>query len=197
MRIEALLPALLADPARPRVTWYDEGTGERIELSGRVLANWVAKAGNWLQDEADVSVGTTLGLRLPTDHWRCVYWALAGWACGTTVLLDADAEVTVGFADAELVEPTRSLSPSPLMSMPDVFTPYVVPAPTDAALGTITYADLIRPAGADRELLEGDGVETLRRVLDLLAADGSVVLVRNATPQRRAEIAETEGATAG
>ena len=43
--------ALRSDPARPLVTFYDDATGERIELSVTTYANWVAKTASLLQDE--------------------------------------------------------------------------------------------------------------------------------------------------
>lgn len=84
-----LLPSLLADdPAAPRITCYDDlpgpTRGERIELSGRVLANWVAKAANALTSDFDIQPGDVVALALP-PHWRTVYWALAGWAVGASV----------------------------------------------------------------------------------------------------------------
>src|SRR3954449_8078088 len=83
-----------SDPGRPRLTWYDDEpgptAGERIELSGRVLANWVAKAANLLQDEAAAGPGTTVGIDLPA-HWRSVYWSLATWSVGATVVLGEPA----------------------------------------------------------------------------------------------------------
>ena len=44
-------PLLAADPVGPRITYYDDATGERIELSTVTLANWAAKTGNLLRDE--------------------------------------------------------------------------------------------------------------------------------------------------
>ncbi|NUR14702.1 MAG: TIGR03089 family protein [Dermatophilaceae bacterium] len=95
-----LLPAdvlarmLAADPGRPRLTWYDDEpgptAGERIELSARVLANWVSKAANLLQDDAAAGPGTTVGLDLPA-HWRSLYWALATWSVGATVVVGPEA----------------------------------------------------------------------------------------------------------
>ncbi len=94
--VPALLRALMAsDPGRPRLTWYDDAPGptrgERIELSARVLANWVAKAANLLVDELDVEAGDRVVVDLPT-HWRATYWLLAAWSVG--------AEVVVGASDA-------------------------------------------------------------------------------------------------
>ncbi len=73
------------DPTRPRLTWYGEQPGERVELSGRVLDNWAAKAGNLLQEELDVGPGNVVQLDLPAGHWRSMYWALATWSVGATL----------------------------------------------------------------------------------------------------------------
>ena len=79
------------DTSSPRLTWY--GTdGERTELSGRVLANWVTKAANLLVEEADAEPGTTVVLDLPV-HWRAVVWALASWTCGARVVLPSAEDV--------------------------------------------------------------------------------------------------------
>ena len=40
---DLLRSALAADPGRPLVTFYDDATGERVELSVATFANWVAK----------------------------------------------------------------------------------------------------------------------------------------------------------
>ena len=48
----AILDPLLRDnPAGPRITYYDDATGERVELSTATLANWAAKTANLLRDE--------------------------------------------------------------------------------------------------------------------------------------------------
>ena len=82
--------AVSSDPGRPRVTVYDDTDsptrGERIELSARVLANWVAKGANLLQDDLDVGPGSVVVLDLP-PHWRTLYWALAVWSVGACVEL--------------------------------------------------------------------------------------------------------------
>ena len=97
--LQRLLPSLnRADATAPRVTFYDDATGERIELSAKVLSNWAAKAANALVEEFDAALGTTVGLVLPL-HWRAFYWALAAWDLGATVVVgpgadDADVVVT-------------------------------------------------------------------------------------------------------
>jgi len=79
------VPQLLArlrrqDSGRPRVTWYG-ADGERVELSARVLENWVAKTANLLVEELEVEVGDAVRLDLPA-HWRTVVWRLAVAAVG-------------------------------------------------------------------------------------------------------------------
>lgn len=72
----------------PRLTWYGPDS-ERVELSGRVLDNWVAKTSNLLQDELDAGPGTRLRLDLPA-HWKSMIWALAAWQLGMEVILEGD-----------------------------------------------------------------------------------------------------------
>ncbi|CAM5781376.1 TIGR03089 family protein [Cellulomonas persica] len=83
--VPAILRLLTADPGRPRLTWYGDD-GERVELSGAVLENWVNKTTNLLVEELDAGPGTRVGLELPA-HWRTVLWALAAWRAGATVVL--------------------------------------------------------------------------------------------------------------
>ncbi|WP_416404344.1 TIGR03089 family protein [Arthrobacter sp. LFS091] len=79
----------------PRLTWYGPDS-ERVELSGRVLDNWVAKTSNLLQDELDAEPGMAVRLDLPA-HWKSFVWALAAWQLGLEVVFDdssADLLVT-------------------------------------------------------------------------------------------------------
>ncbi|MCT9868870.1 TIGR03089 family protein [Paenarthrobacter aurescens] len=79
----------------PRLTWYGPDS-ERVELSGRVLDNWVAKTSNLLQDELDAEPGMAIRLDLPA-HWKSFVWALAAWQLGMEVVFDdtpADLLVT-------------------------------------------------------------------------------------------------------
>lgn len=76
----------------PRLTWYGPDA-ERVELSGRVLDNWVAKTSNLLQDELDAGPGTRIRVALP-PHWKSLILALAAWQLGMElVLADREAEL--------------------------------------------------------------------------------------------------------
>lgn len=87
----ALLDPLLAGAgaARPLITFYDDATGERIELSAITTANWVAKAANLLRDECDVEPGTRVAVLLPA-HWQTAVVLLAAWWCGAEVVTEPD-----------------------------------------------------------------------------------------------------------
>ncbi|SDU52201.1 TIGR03089 family protein [Gordonia westfalica] len=89
----------VADHSRPLLTYYDEATGERTELSAATLGNWAAKTANYLVDEIGVNAGDVVVVDLP-EHWQT-----AGIVLGA---LWAGADVhTEGFDDAVLVFTSR------------------------------------------------------------------------------------------
>jgi uncharacterized protein (TIGR03089 family) len=96
-----LAAALRRDAAAPLVTFYDDATGERVELSATTLANWVAKTANLLQDEFDVTLGSLVAVALPV-HWQTAAVLLATWSCGAAVL-DTAAEDDGALAGVDVV----------------------------------------------------------------------------------------------
>ena len=149
---------LRRDPGRPLVTFYDDETGERVELSVTTYANWVAKAGSLLVDELGLERGDTLRLDLP-PHWLAPVFLGAAWSAGLVVTdVDDPTAVVCGpdrldrWADeaAERVVLGCSLLPlgvrfaGPLppgvhdvgveiWSQPDAFTPWDPPSADDDA----------------------------------------------------------------
>jgi uncharacterized protein (TIGR03089 family) len=95
---EALFAAVLAEqPSRPLITFYNDASGERIELSARSLANWVAKTHFLLLDELGLGVGDTAQVALPAD-WITVPILLGCWSAGLRVVAgDWTGEVAVAF----------------------------------------------------------------------------------------------------
>nr|WP_018601484.1 TIGR03089 family protein [Mycobacterium sp. 155] len=79
-------PLLASDPAGPRITYYDDATGERIELSAMTLANWAAKTANLLRDELGAGPGTRVAVLLPA-HWQTASVLFGIWWIGGEVLL--------------------------------------------------------------------------------------------------------------
>ena len=223
---------IIRDPGRPRVTWYGED-GERVELSGAVLHNWINKTVNLLVEEFDAAPGTRVLLDLP-PHWRAIVWGLAAWRTGATlvVLPDAPASGAVGPedqpAEPALLDLARDVDVV-VTSRPAAWTgpraPVVaVPLPAlarrfdgdlpagaiDAGSAVMTYGDQIgwveevdlatvalEPGavlhgelvtwaarlgddvspGARVLVQEGDASRLLRRALQVLASDGSVVVL--------------------
>jgi uncharacterized protein (TIGR03089 family) len=182
---DLLARLVAADPGRPRITVYDDTDGptrgERVELSARVLANWVAKAGNLLQEELDAGPGTVVRLDLP-PHWRTLYWALAVWSVGACVdltdgaddghtadVLVTDDRAAAAAADGDTVLVTlAALARSAPGGAPagavdeardlathgDVLDPWAAPAPGDPALRTddeVVPHGGLLPAGAGPE----------------------------------------------
>lgn len=106
--VSDLLRLVTRDPGRPRLTWYGDD-GERVELSGAVLENWVNKTTNLLVEEFDAGPGTRVVLDLPV-HWRTVVWAFAAWRVGTTVVLTPagdDGTTGAGATRPDVVVTTR------------------------------------------------------------------------------------------
>lgn len=159
--LDQLLSRLTADPGRPRLTWYGVD-GERIELSGHVLENWVTKTANLLAEEFDVGPRSTVVLDLPA-HWRAAVWALATWRLGGTVV---PVEATASGADAAAAddpdgpvvvtsEPMRWTDADDLVAvaLPGLAREFPGPLPPgalDAAGAVMTYPDvLVVPARVD------------------------------------------------
>ena len=59
---QVLVSRLRMDPGRPLVTFYDDDTGERTELSVTTYANWVAKTAGVLTDDLGLDTGDRVAL---------------------------------------------------------------------------------------------------------------------------------------
>jgi uncharacterized protein (TIGR03089 family) len=151
--------ALRRTPTAPLVTYYDDTTAARIELSAATLGNWVAKTANLLQDEFDVGPGSTVAVALPV-HWQTAAVLLAVWSCGASVL-DTAAEDDGRLVDADVVLAARErLAPLEELGLPDLMglslhplgtgmTGYSGPA-RDFALEVRVHGDVFFPDQAPR-----------------------------------------------
>ncbi|MGK5738429.1 TIGR03089 family protein [Micromonospora sp. URMC 103] len=131
-----LADAVASDPTRPLLTWYDDATGERTELSGATLANWVAKTANLLVDGLTLGPDDRAGVLLP-PHWQTAAVLLGCWSAGLTVA-EVAGPVDVLFAAADRVTEADAwpageryalaLAPfaMPLREVPPGFLDYVV-----------------------------------------------------------------------
>ena len=90
---------LRADPVGPRITYYDDATGERIELSAVTLANWAAKTGNLLRDELGAGPASRIAILLPA-HWQTAAVLFGVWWIGAEAVLgDSAADLALCTAD--------------------------------------------------------------------------------------------------
>jgi uncharacterized protein (TIGR03089 family) len=95
--VGAMLAAAIAiDPTRPQLTYYDDATGERIELSGATLANWVAKTANLIVDDCGLEVGQRASVGLP-PHWQTAAVLLGCWSIGLAVETASGEPADVAF----------------------------------------------------------------------------------------------------
>jgi uncharacterized protein (TIGR03089 family) len=98
-------PLLRVNPAGPRITYYDDATGERIELSTSTLFNWAAKTANLLRDDLGAGPGSRVAIMLPA-HWQTAGVLLGVWYIGAEVILgQGDCDIACctadGLADAD------------------------------------------------------------------------------------------------
>ncbi len=198
--VDELTKRLSGDQGRPRLTWYGDD-GERIELSGAVLDNWVSKTTNLLVEEFDAAPGVTVLLDLPV-HWRTAVWALAAWRCGATVRVpapdaaagsptDAPADVVVT-ATPERHAGARDVVAVALPALARTFGGSLPAGAVDAASAVMTYADVVlaapAPDPAAPALEAGDECVAHRDLFAWAAgtaasaAPGARVLVRGDVP---------------
>jgi uncharacterized protein (TIGR03089 family) len=101
---DELLRPLLAAPAKPLITHYDDELGSRVELSVATTVNWAAKTANWLTEEFDLEPGDAVAVQLPA-HWQTVGVLLGAWWCGARVVTDGTG-ARVAFVGPDDPEPT-------------------------------------------------------------------------------------------
>lgn len=154
---DALLdPILAADPAGPRITWYDDATGARIELSAVTLANWAAKTANMIRDEFGVLPGGRVAVLLPA-HWQTAAVLLGAWWAGADVVLDADPEAELALVTADRLDDVAEVAEVAALSL-DAFGMPVANLPvgvTDYATHVRMHGDQFRSSGDGGAALDG------------------------------------------
>lgn len=179
---ETLAHALRTDPGGPFVTFYDEASGERQELSTTTYANWVAKASGLLLDEHGLERGDSIRIDLPT-HWLATVFLGAAWNTGLVVTDSESPDAVVcgpetlpDWADDAGKRPTLACSLLPfgvrfadplpqgvhdvgieVWGQPDAFTPWDPPTADDAGTSwagvETSHADLFGGDGKAARLL--------------------------------------------
>ncbi|WP_454195549.1 TIGR03089 family protein [Nocardia sp. Marseille-Q1738] len=149
---EAVLDPILArEPAGPRVTYYDDATGARIELSGLTLANWAAKTANLIRDEFGLSPGARVAVLLPA-HWQTAAVLLGCWWAGTEVVLHPDEDADLALATPDRLDDTDGAGEVAALSLDAMGAPV-----RDLPVGVTDFATSVRVHG-DQFLPRGAGV---------------------------------------
>lgn len=187
---------LRATPDTPAFTYYDEGTGERTELSAVTLDNWLAKTANLLVDGGGLDADGRAAVLLP-PHWQTAAVLLGCFAVGLSVSTrdDGTAPADVAFATPDALDAARRFRPAdtyllglaplaqPIRELPPGTVDYVVevrafgdrfvpvtPVEADApALAGATHGELVGRAQSRAAELGLGGSDRL-----LLATDPNI-----------------------
>ncbi|MFC3962527.1 TIGR03089 family protein [Nocardia jiangsuensis] len=139
---EALLdPVLAREPAAPRVTWYDDATGARIELSGLTLANWAAKTANLIRDEFGLAPGARVAVLLPA-HWQTAAVLLGCWWAGVEVVLRPDQDADLALVTAQRLDDADGVPEVAALSLDALGAPV-----RDLPIGVTDFATSVRVHG--------------------------------------------------
>jgi len=135
-------PMLAADPVGPRITYYDDATGERIELSAVTLANWAAKTGNLLRDELGAGPASRIAILLPA-HWQTAAVLFGVWWSGAEAVLDGSADIALCTTE-RMDEADAAVGGGEVAVLS--LDPFGRPAP-DLPIGVTDYATAVRVHG--------------------------------------------------
>jgi len=159
-------PLLRVDASKPRITYYDDATGERIELSTVTFANWAAKTANLLRDELGAGPGSRIAILLPA-HWQTAAVVFGAWWIGAEVALgdtgDADVAMCTETLLPEADDAVGASGEVVALSL-DPFgrpVPDLPPDVTDYATSVRVQADQIVAERRPGPALEGRSVENV------------------------------------
>ncbi len=176
---------LRADPVGPRITYYDDASGERIELSAVTLANWAAKTGNLLRDELGAGPASRIAILLPA-HWQTAAVLFGVWWIGAEAVLDGTADMALCTAE-RLDEADAAVSTAAMGGEVAVLSldPFGRPAP-DLPIGVTDYATAVRVHGDQIVPERAPGPALAGRSVDeVLAACETSAATRGLTPKDR------------
>lgn len=166
---QVLAAAVRRDPASPLLTFYDDRSGDRTELSGATLDNWVSKTANLLVDGLGLGAGDTAAVTLPA-HWQTAAILLGVLAAGVEAVPGDPETADVLFTTPDQTARTKTqdryatgLLPfaMPLRELPPGFADFVLEVrqhgdyfpgrpvtADDPALGGRTHAEALAAATA-------------------------------------------------
>ncbi|WP_197505749.1 TIGR03089 family protein [Mycobacterium sp. 852002-53434_SCH5985345] len=159
-------PMLRTDPVGPRITYYDDATGERIELSAATLANWAAKTGNLLRDELGAGPGSRVAILLPA-HWQTAAVLFGVWWIGAEAVL-ASGPADIAMCTAERLDEADETGAGEVAVLS--LDPFGRSAP-DLPIGVTDYATAVRVHGDQIVAEPHPGPALAGRSVDEVLAD--------------------------
>jgi uncharacterized protein (TIGR03089 family) len=174
-------PLMASDPAGPRITYYDDATGERIELSTATLVNWAAKTGNLLRDELGAGPSSRVAVLLPA-HWQTAAVLFGIWWIGAEVVTSGQADIALCTVD-RLSEADDAVGVGEIAVLS--LDPFGAPVP-DLPVGVTDYATAVRVHGdqISPERVPGTALDG-RSVADVLAAAQASAAAQGLGPHDR------------
>lgn len=147
-----LFDALTRLETQPALVWYSpEG---RIELSGKVLANHIAKTTNYLIGDLGVDDDSSVFIDLPA-HWKSVVWTVAVALAGANEVADPSS---LGWSDVNVTStPTETDAQGVAITLASLAFSFDGELPDgfdDGSAAVIGQPDalLVMPAGRDLEV---------------------------------------------
>lgn len=141
-------PLMKRDPVGPRITYYDDATGERIEVSTVTLANWAAKTANLLRDELGAGPGSRVAVLLPA-HWQTAAVLLGTWWIGAEVVFGRPDTAHIALCTADRLDEADAAAGTG-SGLGEVVAlsldPFGKPVP-DLPIGVTDYATSVRVHG--------------------------------------------------
>lgn len=103
------VPALLGKAAshgaaEPLLTYCDDATGERVELSAAQLGSWAARTAALLRQGCGLAVGSRAAVLLPA-HWQSAAVVLGAWSVGVSLALRSAALAGLASYGSDGAEP--------------------------------------------------------------------------------------------
>ncbi|MEU4778732.1 TIGR03089 family protein [Micromonospora sp. NPDC023633] len=81
---EPLTGGRAAEVDRPLLTYLDDATGARVDLTATELGGWAARAAGLLREGCGLGVGDRAAVLLPA-HWQSAAVLLGAWSAGVAV----------------------------------------------------------------------------------------------------------------
>jgi uncharacterized protein (TIGR03089 family) len=157
-------PIMRRDSVGPRITYYDDASGERIELSAVTLLNWAAKTANLLRDELGAGPGSRVAVLLPA-HWQTAAVLLGVWYIGAEVVIGpGEADIALCTKD-RFVDAEAAVGPGEIAVLSlDPFGKPVADLPigvTDYATSVRVHGDQVVPERVPGPALDGRSADEL------------------------------------